>query len=340
MIDKIKQFIVNNKFIAIGAAVIAAIIYSSDAIQHIEHLFSFLKDKTRLEITSFEISKRHSAYRDISKVHQNIKKYYKPTQFNTPGVRQFNIDRVFVDNLNRSGKEVARIIPLTAAYALTYLHNDPALINAEVIETFETLSDCNQRKEIKNFMFSMVPPARYVPDETAPKSKPYVQFFPEETSSTIAFKYALDRLYNDTKQQNYRVCNKPIGRHSIDVYLEEYIAIFFNGFWPVFEITLHNTGSETALITDISAEVLDIAEYMGGAEYIFESEVQTIKVPYKTGKSEWQPIKPKPISLSADSYCKLLVRLIPSGIESSYKINIRIKASGKTYTTRTVEVDM
>ena len=295
---------------------------------------SYIFGNADFQITSLEISKKHSVYRDRAKVKKKLQPYYKPTQFNEVQYRQIVFDAGFVDDLRRKGNELPQMALMITAFALDYMNN----LHSSTKKLFNKFENDDGNKELIEFVFSMVPTKRFIPTMDDRTPNPYVLFLPNRNNATNSFQKAIDLAWSDDGNKTYRLRNNPIKRSTLEAFLEEYAAIFKLGFLPVFEITLFNTGTKNLLINEVGAEVLDIAEYLGGAEHIPTSDVITIPIEYKKGDN-WKALS-DPIVLKAGSHLRLLIRLEPQEKQSSYLVKLKVKAGDLTRVSEVIAVDM
>ncbi|ELB7608950.1 TPA: hypothetical protein KD105_004694 [Vibrio parahaemolyticus] len=342
--SEFEEWIKQNKwtsYILIFLFIFGVLLQFTDLYEKIE---MYIFPKT-FSVESLESSTKFSVYRDINKVQDGFRKYYKPTQFSESyapegrideykSYRQFNYYTGLVDKLTNK-------TAITELFAVANVNINFALksggLTEEVHSRFGELSDCPKKmKETMNLVYDIVPPSRYRYTNLGGKSilEPFSQNDDEIASS---FLKSLSVLYEDDLSISYKYCNKSINRGLLEELLQDYYPIFFNYFLPVFEITLANETSADIAIDAIAVQVINIAEYKGGSEYFNETKIITISVPYKKGIHK--KVLKKKLKIPAKSKLIVKVRLEPQDRFSSYLMSINFYSGSVIKKTEVFAVD-
>ena len=286
------------------------------------------------KIVRLDISIRNSVYYEWDKLPEKSKNKAKKTQFNDEKYRQFCYDENFVDSFGRSPKWGI----LTAFFIIQYA-NSRLQLPDEVHEKFRYFLQWTpeSRQAFKHFFYDLVPAQRFLYEEGTNILIPFIQ---GNEPIHRSFLQALQSFHDNPTSFQFTYEGRPVLQSTVEKLVKEHFALFTSAFLPVFEIYVENNSKKAVVIDKIAAEVIDIAEYLGGAEAVPASKVLTIPVEYKKGMNERLLSGDEQIYLKTGQTARLLIRLEPQDKLSSYLIRLHVYAGKVHQETEIFALDM
>ena len=243
-------------------------------------LVDWLTPDASFEILDIGISVRNSVYYEWDKLPEEAQPHVRRTQFSSNEYRQFRYDEDLVDSFGQ--RPPAKAV-LTMYFAMQYAVAKCNL-SIEVRSFFRDVLEANRQgqspAEAREFLYELVPTKRFSYIAGTSTLVPFVQ---ESEPRHREFLSCLSELHDEPRPQSFVWKDKAVAESRVQAYVQEYHALFWNLFLPVFEIHLRNSSQRAVVIDAVGAEVLDIAEYKGGAEVVPSSRILTIPIDYAEG---------------------------------------------------------
>lgn len=303
-----------------------------------EKLIETLTPDGYFEISQYEISIENSVYYEWDNLPEKSKVGARKTQFPDIKYRQFRYDEGFVDEF---GAHPARGI-VTAALMIQYASAKMDLsdnVESMFLRYSKDYSQWSQddKSEFKEYFYELVPKRRFVYEAGTNSLIPFVQGNEAKHQMLIKAMHS----YRDNPEPFSFVFNgKVVKTSTVDNLVLEHLALFSGSFLPVFEVYVRNPSKTAVVIDKVAAEVIEIVEYLGGAESVPSSKIITIPVAHKIGMNERKLIGSEEVYLKPGADVKMLLRLEPSEKLSSYLIKLHLYAGDVHQETDVFALDM
>lgn len=333
-----KEWAEGHKYFSYVLIILFCLGIGGQVLDYWQKLVDIIKPNNYFEIIKYEISIENSVYYEWDKLPNNSKMNARKTQFNDNKYRQFRYDENYIDNFGVSPGRgfLTAIFMIQYAYAKLDLQKDvkEELSRYAKDYIFWTQKD---KDEFKDYVYELVPKKRFVYENGTDK---LVNFFQGSEPKHLALINAMHSFRNNPKPFNFSFNGKAIKNSTVENLVLEHIALFTGAFLPVFEVYVKNPTKSSLTIDKVAAEVIEIAEYRGGAESVPTSKIITIPVAYRVGMNERKLVGSEEVYLKPGADIKILLRLEPREKLSSYLIKLHIYAGAIHRATDTFALDM
>ena len=293
-----------------------------------------IRNPVSANIVSLEIPPYYTVYREYGRLKPDQQRYYRPTQFNEKGLRQFVYSEQIVDSFKESD-QAGHLIGLISI-VFGYLESKGE-IKAEDKEHFGALARCENKKRLFDLVKELVPMRRFQYEEGTDFLIPFDQDRSSK-EATVLFD-GLERISDENEQLIYKVCGKnTVDRSVVQDLVERFTPLLKNQFLPVIEVTIENPGEVDLSVDRISAVVLNYSEYKGGEEYFPETELISIPIGSKPG--EYFARLKKPLRVQKGSRLVIRLRIEPHTKLSSYILKLKFSIGEQVLETQSFAIDL
>ena len=188
-----------------------------------------------------------------------------------------------------------------------------------------------------HFFSDLVPTQRFLYEDGTNILIPFIQ---GNEPIHRSFLQALQSFHDNPTSFQFTYKGRPVSQSTVENLVKEHFALFTGAFLPVFEIYVENNSKKAVTIDKVAAEVIDIAEYLGGAEAVPASKILTIPVKYQKGMNERVLTGDEQVYLETGQTVRLLIRLEPQDKLSSYLIRLHVYAGEIHRKTEVFALDM